>query len=115
VRDIFMNRENNDDKSGRHRVMVYVFITVVAKLLPFYWSRTQITLTSRSWPPYPMEKFLLLVSGLVKRDTAADIENSLKNVFGSNDNPLEDLQVGAHCAGAKHCKENPTYVFLSWE
>jgi hypothetical protein len=48
-----------------------------------------------------MEKFLLLVSGLVKRDTAADIENSLKNVFGSNDNPLEDLQVCAHCAGAK--------------
>ena len=37
--------------------------------------------------------FVSLLSGLVKRDTAADIENSLKNVFGSNDNPLEDLQV----------------------
>jgi hypothetical protein len=35
-----------------------------------------------------------LSAGLVKRDTAADIENSLKNVFSKNDNPLEDLQVG---------------------
>ncbi len=47
-----------------------------------------------------MEKFLLHVSGLVKRDTAADIENSLKNVFGSNDNPLEDLQVCVRTAQA---------------
>lgn len=45
------------------------------------------------------------LAGLVKRDTAADIENSLKNVFGSNDNPLEDLQEGGACLLDSQCVE----------
>jgi hypothetical protein len=52
--------------------------------------------------------FVFLCPGLVKRDTAADIENSIKNVFGNNDNPLEDLQVQI----ALHCKTVSNIISL---
>ncbi|XP_023336169.1 uncharacterized protein LOC111707318 [Eurytemora carolleeae] len=47
------------------------------------------------------------MAGLVKRDTADDIQESLGNMFNSNKNPsLDDFQEGGLCITDSQCVEH---------
>jgi len=64
-------------------------------------------------------------AGLVKRDTADDIENKLNDMLGGNDNPLDELKEGKICLVDSNCLEplqhcnrenplNPHCQFVTW-